>query len=115
MYNTGLKIIPTFQENYSKAERFTYSSGYDAGMKAITAATQLRIPITIIYFAVDFDATEAQAKTVIKEFFQGINEAKEALGSAYLIGIYLARNTCDIICRSRLAVSCYVSDMSTTY
>lgn len=111
----GLKIFPLFQENNTKAEHFSYESGYDNGLKGIKAAIELRIPSSVLYFCVDFDATEEQAETVVKQYFEGINAAKKIMNSSYRIGIYSARNTCDVICKAELAVHSFVSNMSTGY
>lgn len=113
--NTGLKIFPLFQENNASATDFTYRTGYDSWNKAVKAATKLRIPSCTIYFCVDFDATEAQAKGTVKQYFQGINDAKKANSSIYKVGIYSARNTCSVICSANLAVNSFVSNMSTGY
>ena len=53
IHGAGLKIIPIFQESNSSANDFYYQSGYESWEKAVRAATQLRIPRCIIYFAVD--------------------------------------------------------------
>ncbi len=114
--DTGLKIFPIFQEAHDKLSDFSYSSGFSDGYKAIMAATNLLIPPgTTLYFAVDFDATEAQAKNQITKYFEGINRAIIDIGSKYAIGIYSARNTCSIINEAELAESSFVSNMSTGY
>lgn len=114
--SAGLKIFPIFQEANDKLADFTYSSGYFNGYDAIMAATKLRItPNTTIYFAVDCDVTEAQAKNQITNYFKGIADAWKNTRSNYMVGIYSARNTCSIICNAGLAHSSFVSDMSTGY
>lgn len=113
--NAGIHIIPIFQENNSSIEDFSYQSGYSSWCKAIYAATKLRLPECTIYFSVDFDATEAQTIGVIKDFFQGINDAKTVNSSIYQIGIYSSRNTCSVMGYLHLATNCYVSNMSTAY
>lgn len=115
IHNSGCNIIPIFQESNSSANDFNYSSGYESWNKAIKAATKLRIPHCTIYFAVDFDVTDYQVKTIIKEFFQGINDAKSVNPSIYDVGIYSTRNACQRINEYGLTTGCYVSDMSSAY
>ncbi len=115
IHYAGLKIFPLFQENNASVTDFTYRTGYDSWNKAVKAATKLRIPKCTIYFCVDFDATEDQAKGTVKQYFQGINDARKPNPSIYKVGIYSARNTCSVICSSNLAVSSFVSNMSTGY
>lgn len=114
--STGLKIFPIFQESNNSIQYFSFNSGYKNGYDAIMAATELLIPPeTTLYFAVDFDAVEEQVKKEITEYFKGIKQAKEDVGSTYEIGIYSSRNTCQIICNQKLATSSFVSDMSYGY
>lgn len=113
--NAGLKLIPIFQEDQSRLENFTYQKGYGCWRKAVDAAIRLRLPACTIYFSVDFDATEVQAKGAVTDFFRGLNDAKAVSPSIYQIGIYSARNTCTIIRSAGLADNCYVSNMSTGY
>ncbi len=113
--NAGLKLIPIFQEDQSRLENFTYQKGYGCWRKAVDAAIRLRLPACTIYFSVDFDATEVQAKGAVTDFFRGLNDAKAVSPSIYQIGIYSARNTCTIIRSAGLADNCYISNMSTGY
>lgn len=113
--NAGLKLIPIFQEDQSRLENFTYQKGYGCWRKATDAATRLKLPACTIYFSVDFDATEAQAKGAVTDFFRGLNDAKAVSPSIYQIGIYSARNTCSVIRAAGLAGNCYISNMSTGY
>lgn len=91
------------------------SDDYASWCKAVYAATRLRLPECTIYFAVDFDATEAQTNGAIKNFFQGIKDARTVNPSIYNVGIYSSRNTCDVMLSNKLAENCYVSNMSTGY
>ncbi len=115
IHSAGLKIVPLFQESNNTENDFTYLSGYESWEKAVRAATKLRIPECVIYFCVDFDVTDVQAKSIIRDFFQGINDAKKVNPSVYAIGIYSSRNVCKTIMGYNLADGCYVSDMSSGY
>lgn len=111
--SAGLHIFPIFQETNSSIDAFTEDRGRSDAVKAASKAAEFRFPLgNIIYFAVDFDATEAQTKNQITDYFKGVSQG---IGSDYLVGIYGSRNICDIICKQGLAVSSFVSDMSTGY
>lgn len=113
--DADLHIVPIFQENNSGIESFSGITGYASWCKAVYAATRLRLPECTIYFAVDFDATEAQTNGAVKNFFQGIKDARSVNPSIYNVGIYSSRNTCDVMLSNKLAENCYVSNMSTGY
>lgn len=113
--DADLHIVPIFQENNSGIESFSGITGYTSWCKAVYAATRLRLPECTIYFAVDFDATEDQINGAIKNFFQGIKDARSVNPSIYNVGIYSSRNTCDVMLSDKLAENCYVSNMSTGY
>lgn len=114
--NAGIHIFPIFQETNSSIDAFTYENGVNDGTKAFVQALAFRFPAnTIIYFAVDFDVTEAQTKNQVFNYFTGIQDAASSTATPYKVGIYGSRNTCSIICSLGLAVSSFVSDMSTGY
>lgn len=113
--DAGLHIVPIFQENGSTVEAFNGTTGYESWSKAVYAATKLRLPECTIYFAVDFDATEAQTNSAVKDYFQGIKDARAVNPSIYKVGIYSSRNTCDVMLSNKFAENSYVSNMSTGY
>ncbi len=116
LLTADIHIYPIFQETNSSIDAFTYEKGVKDGTKAFTQATTFRFPQgSIIYFAVDYDVTEAQAKNQVKDYFIGVKNALEQVNNKYGVGIYGSRNTCDIICNFELAIASFVSDMSTGY
>lgn len=112
----GLRIFAIYQDGGASATYFNYSKGYSDAQKAYEAAKNLRIPLDeIIYFAVDYDFTDAQTTTIVIPHFQGINAYFNEHGIKYKIGIYASRNICTRVSEKKLACSSFVLDMSTGY
>ena len=113
----GLRIFPIYQDGGASPDYFCNEQGIKDAEKAIEAAKNLHIPDnTIIYFAVDYDYTQDQVISKVIPHFQGIKSVFDASSVAnYRIGIYGARNTCTLVSEEGLAVSSFVSDMSTGY
>ena len=110
--DNGLQYFPIFQENGTNIEHFTSVAGKYDGMKACTAALKKGIPSTVIYFAVDCDVLDNQIDKYIIPYFKAINEVMEP---RYSVGIYASRNVCTKVANANLAVSSFVSDMSTAF
>ena len=72
---------------------------------------------TIIYFAVDYDAIDAEVTSNILPYFKAISETfKKAVNKkGYRVGVYGARNICNRVSNLGYAQSSFVSDMSTGY
>lgn len=112
----NLRVFPIFQDGGASLTYFGNYQGQLDAKDAIFAARKLHIPNdTIIYFAVDYDFTEKQVLERVIPHFEGIKTVFDASKSKYKIGIYGSRNTCSIVCNNNLAVSSFVSDMSTGY
>lgn len=112
----GLRIFAIYQDGGASSTYFNYSKGYLDAQKAYEAAKNLRIPLgEIIYFAVDYDFTDAQTTTSVIPHFQGINAYFDEHGIKYKIGIYASRNICTRVSEKKLACSSFVADMSTGY
>lgn len=108
----GLKYFPIFQENSRQLSDFTFENGARHAREAQAAAHRLRIPPTVIYFAVDMDVYEYQIDQVIEPYFRAI---KENLGGGYGVGVYASRNTCSKIAKHGHTISSFVSDMSSGF
>lgn len=108
----GLKYFPIFQEYSTKLEHFTPETGARHAQEAVKAAQRLGIPQTVIYFAVDYDATDPEVTAAIIPYFKAVHE--NILGG-YKAGIYASRNICTRVCDAGYAVSSFVSDMSTGF
>ncbi len=109
----GLNFFPIFQESSTNIAYFTEDRGKADADKAVRAARKFRIPEgTVIYFAVDLDATDPQITKYILPYFEALSQN---IDSAYKVGIYGTRNVCTQVCDAGYAVTCFVSDMSTAY
>lgn len=108
----GLKYFPIFQEYSTKLTHFTPENGKRHAREAVKAAQRLGIPQTVIYFAVDYDATDPEVTAAIMPYFKAVHE--NMLGG-YKVGIYASRNICARVCEAGYAVSSFVSDMSTGF
>lgn len=108
----GLKYFPIFQEYSTKLRHFSAENGARHARKARAAAQRLGVPPTIIYFAVDYDATDPEVTSNILPYFRAVNAN---LGGGYRVGIYASRNICARVAEAGYSVASFVSDMSTGF
>ncbi|MFT2691662.1 glycoside hydrolase domain-containing protein [Clavibacter zhangzhiyongii] len=110
----GLKVFPIFQEGGTDATYFSYDLGVRAAGRAVDAATRLGfLPGTVIYYAIDFDATPTEVETSLQPYFRGIHAELKRRGSAYRVGVYAGRRICANLAAAHLTELSYVADMST--
>ncbi len=111
--DNGLYFFPIFQESSTNVPYFTTARGKADAENAVRAARKFRIPEgSVIYFAVDLDATTAQITNYVLPYFAAL---KENMDTAYIIGVYGTRNVCMQVYREGYAETSFVSDMSTGY
>ncbi|MFN8074361.1 MAG: DUF1906 domain-containing protein [Kineosporiaceae bacterium] len=116
IFASGLRVFPISQYDGGRLSYFTYAQGYYDGGRAHTAAKGHGFnPGTVIYFAVDFDATEDQIQTAIIPYFRGVVAGLAANGKRYLHGVYGSRNVCAQVSTATLARWSFVSGMSTGF
>ena len=97
--NAGLNLFFIFQEYGNKASKFTLDSGTEHANRALNAALSLGVPKNaVIYFAVDFDATDSEISKNIIPYFTAIRNSE--CSSYYNIGVYGTRNVCSRIKKS---------------
>lgn len=108
----GLKYFPIFQEYSTELKYFSVENGHRHAKEAQYAAQRLGVPPTVIYFAVDYDATDPQVTSHILPYFKAVTQS---LGGGYRVGIYASRNICTRIAQAGYAVASFVSDMSTGF
>jgi len=110
----GLKVFPIFQEGGTDSTYFSYDLGVRAAGRAVEAADHLGfLPGTVIYYAIDFDATRAEVETYLEPHFRGIHAELKRRGSAYRVGVYAGRRICATLAAAHLTELSYVADMST--
>ena len=116
IFSHGLRVFPIYQTSASTADYFSSDQGHIDAVAAVRSASDFNFkPGTIIYFAVDFDATGDQITARIIPYFNGINQTMTLLGNKYLIGVYGTRNVCSQIATKALAKYSFVAGMSTGY
>lgn len=108
----GLKYFPIFQEYSTALRHFTAETGARHAREAQAAARRLGVPPTVIYFAVDYDATDPEVTSNILPYFEAV---KTTLSDGYGVGIYASRNICTRVAQAGYSVSSFVSDMSTGF
>ncbi|WP_314247862.1 glycoside hydrolase domain-containing protein [Streptomyces kutzneri] len=114
IFDGGLRFFPISQYNARKLADFTYSEGYRHGSKAHDRAeTVYKLNRgTVIYFAVDYDATDPEISSNIVPYFHGVQAALRAKGKRYLAGVYGSRNVCQRVSDEAYALHSFVSGMS---
>lgn len=110
--NAGLRFFPIFQENSRSESDFTEEIGKRHGQEAYERAWTLRIPPTVIFFSVDMDIMDYQIDSLIIPYFKGV---LSTLQGGYQVGIYAPRHVCQRVMDAGLAVSSFVSDMSSGF
>lgn len=115
--NNGIRLIPIQQGGARSLDYFTNDNANKEVSLGITAANKFKLQFgSIIYFAVDYDAQDAEIDNVIVPYFKEIEEAVMFYGKGrYRVGVYGPRNVCTKVCEAGYACSSYVSDMSTGY
>lgn len=110
------KLFLIYQFGGDGADYFNYDQGYSDAEKAFGALNALWLPKDhFVYFAVDYDFMEAQVKSRVIPYFQGVKDYRDSHNIPYKIGIYGARNTCTLVREAGLSESSFVGDMSTGY
>jgi len=112
----GLGVFPIFETVGKPAAYFNVQQGKDDANAALTAAKNLRfMPGTVIYFAVDFDATDIETKSSIIPYFAGVALTFADTNSDYQVGVYGPRNICTRLAEQQLASFSFVAGLSTGF
>ncbi|MFE6691656.1 glycoside hydrolase domain-containing protein [Streptomyces sp. NPDC057743] len=113
IFSAKLKVFPIWQYGARDLEDFRYSYGYQHGLRAHDTAEGLGFGAgTVIYFAVDYDATTEQIASNIVPYFNGVVAALNSRGKKYLHGVYGSRNVCAQVSKHTYARWSFVSGMS---
>jgi peptidoglycan hydrolase-like protein with peptidoglycan-binding domain len=113
LFAAGLKVFPIFQANARTLGDFTTMQGYSHGALAHDLAREYGFNWgTVIYFAVDYDATQAEIDSAIVPYFQGVAAALDQRGGRYRHGVYGSRNVCANVSERTGAKYSFVSGMS---
>ncbi|MBR6567062.1 MAG: DUF1906 domain-containing protein [Clostridia bacterium] len=111
---SGMSFFPIYQTAGTKYSYFTASKGAEDAEKAMDAAYKLGLPeSTVIYFAVDFDATRAQINGNILSYFKSIRE--KMAKSRYKVGVYGSKGVCLTVTEKGYANFSFVSSLSSGF
>jgi peptidoglycan hydrolase-like protein with peptidoglycan-binding domain len=114
IFRNGLRVFPLSEYAGTTLSYFTYQQGWDDARKAHDRASGVYQfdTGTVIYFAVDYDATQADIDSSIAPYFDGIVAGLASKGKKYVHAVYGSRNVCAEITRRSNARWSFVSDMS---
>ncbi|WP_431920264.1 glycoside hydrolase domain-containing protein [Micromonospora wenchangensis] len=109
----GMRVFPISQYNGRGLEDFTYSQGFEHAIRAHARAVGYGFNRgTVIYFAVDYDATDEEITSNIVPYFRGVQAGLSRQGKRYLAGVYGSRNVCSRVSDETYARYSFVSGMS---
>ncbi|MCP2267816.1 Peptidoglycan-binding (PGRP) domain of peptidoglycan hydrolases-containing protein [Actinokineospora diospyrosa] len=109
----GLRVFPISQYNARELPDFTYEQGYQHALRAHARAVGYGFNRgAVIYFAVDYDATDEQIDSNILPYFRGVQAGLANQGKRYLAGVYGSRNVCSRVTDEAYARFSFVSGMS---
>ena len=113
MAANGLSLFPIYQTFSDSASYFTWSQGYADALAAHDAALGHGIDAgAVIYFAVDYDATDTDVDQRVTPHFLGIEAGLRARGRRYAHGVYGARNICSRLAREAFPRWSFVSGIT---
>lgn len=113
IFGAGLRVFPIYQDNARQLSDFTYSQGYQHALNAHQLAVGYGFNRgTVIYFSVDYDATQEQIDSAIVPYFQGVQAGLANNGKKYVHGVYGSRNVCINVTNRTYARHSFVSGMS---
>jgi len=104
----GLALVLVYEDGPTTASYFSFGRGQADGLRAAQQAGLLGAPAgTVVYFAVDYDASAAEIGGVITQYFRGVagglkTQAAEN-GILYEAGVYGSGATCAGITGAGLA------------
>lgn len=110
----GVAIVPVYQTSANYLGYFSYTQGQSDGHAAYSRFRRLGLPDhTVVYFAVDFDATDAQIDAVVLPHFEGIRDYLTSTLGGLTVGVYGTRNVCARVTAAQLAQFSFVAGLST--
>lgn len=116
IFRNGLRVFPISQYNGGALSYFSYAQGHKDATEAHIAAVQHGFNRgTVLYFAVDFDATDPDIDSHIIPYFNGVTAGLSSMGKRYIHGVYGSRNVCARITDRTYARYSFVSGMSTGF
>jgi hypothetical protein len=104
----GLGLVLVYEDGPTASNYFSFGRGQADGVRAAQQASLIGAPSdTVLYFAVDYDASTADIEGVITQYFNGVADAVKSFaaanGNAYAAGVYGSGATCNAITGAGLA------------
>lgn len=113
IFDAGLSVLSIYPDNGRLLSDFTYAQGYQHALMAHERAAGYGFNRgTVIYFAVDYDATQDDIDSAIIPYFQGVQTGLAYNGKKYVHGVYGSRNVCSNVTKKTYARHSFVSGMS---
>ncbi|MFK8908031.1 glycoside hydrolase domain-containing protein [Streptomyces sp. YS-3] len=113
IFAAGLSVFPIYQDNARRLQDFTYAQGFAHALNAHSCAEGYGFNRgTVIYFAVDYDATADEIASNIVPYFKGVQAGLANRGARYVHGVYGSRNVCTQVGKDTDARYSFVSGMS---
>ncbi|GAA3268645.1 DUF1906 domain-containing protein [Dactylosporangium vinaceum] len=113
IFAAGLRVFPIYQDNARDVTDFTFAAGLQHGRNAHDLAVGYGFnQSTVIYFAVDYDATQDEIDSAVVPYFRGVVAGLISQGKRYLHGVYGSRNVCANVTAATFARFSFVSGMS---
>jgi len=112
--SSGMRLVAVWEWHSQRPEYFTQASGYADAIAASGQAKGIgQPPGSAIYFAVDFNAQEADIRGPVDQYFRGVAAGLRAAargGPGYRVGVYGSGAVCNYLKRSRLAEFAWLSN-----
>jgi hypothetical protein len=107
----GVSLVVVYQNTNNSAAYFTKANGKrDAAEAHAYASTIIDQPSgTPIYFAVDYDASTADIKGGVTDYFQAIQAEFTAKGGAYSAGVYGSGAVCTAMTKATFATHTWLA------
>jgi len=105
--DAGIAIVSVFEARGDQYSNFTAAQGVKDAAQSLMLAEQVGQPQgTVIYAAVDFDATLWQVSVGIADYFKGFHAG---LNSKYKVGVYGSGMVCQWLKVSGLVEYCWLA------
>jgi peptidoglycan hydrolase-like protein with peptidoglycan-binding domain len=113
IFDAGLRVFPIWQYGARELGDFSYAEGREHAVLAHRSAEGHGFGRgTVLYFAVDYDATDEEITSNIVPYFHGVQSGLAAQGRRYVAGVYGSRNVCSRVSGETFARWSFVSGMS---
>jgi Domain of unknown function (DUF1906) len=104
----GLGLVLIYEDGSTASDYFSFGRGQADANRAAQQASLLSAPTgTVLYFAVDYDASQSDISGTITQYFNGVAGALKsyaaANGTSYPAGVYGSGATCSAITSAGLA------------